>query len=184
MNCYVHDRVPAVGLCVSCQKAVCRECIGREAPRLVCRTCSENRIVMGFEYRSAVTVGSWPLLHICAGIDPATMRPRVAKGVIAIGNIAVGAFALGGLSFGLITAGGVSLGLLLALGGVAAGVGLSLGGVAVGAAAFGGVAVGYQYAIGGAAFGPAVIDGRHCDPAAFEFLRRWLGFMKVPPTCR
>jgi hypothetical protein len=92
---------------------------------------------MGFEYRSAVTVGSWPLLHICAGIDPATMRPRVAKGVIAIGNIAVGVFALGGLSFGLITAGGVSLGLLLALGGVAAGVGLSLGGVAVGAAAFG-----------------------------------------------
>ena len=104
MNCYVHDRVPAVGLCASCQKAGCRECIGREAPRLVCRTCSENRIVMGFEYRSAATVGSWPLLHICAGIDPATMRPRVAKGVIAIGNIAVGVFALGGLSFGLITA--------------------------------------------------------------------------------
>ena len=63
---------------------------------------------MDFEYRSAVTVGSWPLLHICAGVDPATMRPRVAKGVIAIGNIAVGVFALGGLSFGLITACGSS----------------------------------------------------------------------------
>ena len=32
--------------------------------------------------------------------------------------------------------------------------------------------------------GLRVIDGRHCDPAAFEFLRRWLGFMNVPPNCQ
>ena len=184
MNCYVHDRSPAVGLCASCQKAVCRECVGRDTPRLVCKSCVENQSVFGFEYRSAAAIGDWPLLHICAGVDPATMRPRVAKGVIAIGNIAVGVFALGGLSMGLLAIGGLSLGALFALGGLAAGFGFSLGGVAIGAVALGGAAVGYQYAIGGAAFGANVIDGRHCDPVALEFLRRWLDFMSLPPSCQ
>ena len=184
MNCYLHDRSPAVGICASCQKAVCRECVGRDTPRLVCRSCVENRVVYGLEYRSAAAFGSWPLLHICAGVDPATMRPRVAKGVIAIGNIAVGVVAVGGLSVGLLSLGGLSLGAVFALGGLAAGCGLSLGGVAIGAVALGGAAVGYQYAIGGAAFAPNVIDGRHCDPVALEFLRRWLDFMSLPPSCR
>lgn len=184
MNCYVHERMPAVGLCASCQKAVCRECVGRDSPRIVCRSCLQAPTVMGFEYRSDAMIGSWPLLHICAGVDPATMRPRIAKGVIAIGNIAVGGLALGGLALGFVSVGGLSLGLLFALGGLAAGFGLSLGGLAIGAVAAGGAAVGYHYAIGGAAFGPAVIDGRHCDRAAFEFLRQWLGFMSVPPSCK
>jgi hypothetical protein len=37
------------------------------------------------KYRSPVTIGSLPLVHITSGIDPITMRPRIAKGVIAIG---------------------------------------------------------------------------------------------------
>lgn len=37
-------------------------------------------------------------------------------------------------------------------------------------------------AIGGGAFGPAVIDGRRCDEAAREFVRRW--FDVRPATCR
>jgi len=59
-------------------------------------------------YSHVAKVGSWITIGGVAGVDPATMRPRVAKGVIAIGNIAVGVFALGGLSFGLITACGSS----------------------------------------------------------------------------
>jgi len=182
MNCFTHDRVAAVGLCVACQKALCRQCVVRDTPRLLCRSCLE-RGTIGFEYRSAVGIGSWPLIHICAGLDPATMRPKVAKGVIAIGNVAVGGLAIGGAAVGLLTLGGASIGLLLAVGGLAIGTGLSLGGLAIGSVAIGGGAVGFYYAMGGGALGPAVIDGRRCDEAAREFLLQWLPAM-LPPSCR
>jgi len=184
MNCYVHDRVPAVGLCAVCQRAVCRDCVGRDSPRIVCRECLTRQSVVGFEYRSAARIGSWPLVHVCGGIDPATMRPRVAKGVIAIGNIAVGAVAIGGAACGLLTLGGASLGLLCAIGGAAIGAGVSIGGFAVGTVAIGGAAIGFSYAIGGGAIGPAIIDGRRCDPAALDFIRRWIAFLGTPPSCR
>lgn len=184
MNCFVHDRASAVGLCAACQKAVCRECIGRETPRVICRTCLQRRALQGFEYRSEATIGNWPLIHICAGIDPVTMRPRVARGVIAIGNVAVGGVAIGGLACGLITFAGASFGLLFALGGLAVGLGLSVGGLAVGSVAIGGAAIGLVYAVGGGAFAPAIIDGRRCDPAAVEFVRQWLGSSILPPHCR
>lgn len=184
MNCFVHERVAAIGVCGVCQKAVCRQCLGREAPRLVCRTCTESRSIYGYEYRSEMTVAGIPLIHVCAGVDPATMRPKVARGVIAIGNIAIGGVAIGGLSCGLITLGGASFGLLFALGGAAIGVGLSIGGLAVGSVAIGGAAIGFAYAIGGGAYGGAIIDGRRCDQAALDFVRQWLGGAFLPPNCR
>jgi hypothetical protein len=185
MNCFVHDRSPAVGICAVCQKAVCRECIGRDAPRIVCRSCLDRGgVLYGFEYRSPVAVAGWPLIHVCAGIDPQTMRPKVAKGIIAIGNVAVGGVAIGGLACGLLTIGGASIGVLFALGGAAIGAGLSVGGFAVGSVAVGGLAIGFKVAIGGAAFGPAVVDGRRCDPAALDFFREWLGARTVPANCR
>ena len=184
MNCFIHERSVAVGLCALCQRAVCRECVGRDTPRVVCRTCLEQRSILGYEYRSAATVGGWPLIHICAGVDPVTMRPRVAKGVIAIGNVAVGGVAIAGVACGLVTLGGLSLGLLIAFGGAAVGLGLSVGGLAVGFVAVGGAAIGFSYAIGGGAFGPAVIDGARCDPDAADFVQRWLGPRVLPPSCR
>ena len=184
MNCFVHERSPAVGICAVCQKAVCRQCVGLDTPRIVCRVCLERQTVLGFEYRSRTSIGGWPLIHVCAGIDPRTMRPKIAKGVVAIGNLAVGGIAIGGLAFGLVTVGGASLWMLLALGGAAVGVGISVGGLAVGSVAIGGAAVGFVYAIGGGALGPAIIDGRRCDPAALEFVRRWLGSAGLPPSCR
>ena len=184
MNCFVHNREAAVGLCVACQKAVCPQCVGRGEPRLVCRACTQSRTVLGFEYRSSTSIGGWPLIHVCMGIDPATLRPRIAKGIVAIGNMAVGGIAIGGLAFGLVTVGGLSVGLVFALGGAAVGLGLSAGGLAVGSVAVGGAAIGFVYAIGGGAFGPAIIDGRRCDPAAVDFVRQWLGTWALPPNCR
>ena len=192
MNCFTHRHDAAVGLCAVCQKGVCHQCVAAEKPRLVCRTCVASGSVLGYgwyggygygyEYKSSMTIGGWPLVHVCAGIDPVTMRLRVAKGVVAIGNVAVGVVAIGGLGCGLITVGGASIGLLAAVGGAALGLGVSVGGFAVGSIAIGGAAVGFVYAIGGGAFGPAVIDGGHCDELARDFARRWLNM--VPPSCR
>ena len=184
MNCFVHERAAAVGLCAVCQKAVCRECVGRDVPRVTCRTCVERRAIVGYEYRSPLAIGDWPLLHVCAGFDPVTMRPRIAKGVIAIGNIAVGVVAIAGLSCGLVAVGGLSIGVLLALGGAALGLGVSFGGFAVGWAAAGGAAVGLAHAIGGVALAPSIIDGIRCDPETVELVRRWLGSGTLPPQCR
>ena len=197
MNCFTHSRTAAVGLCGVCQKAVCHECVARDTPRLVCRDCAARGGLLSYpwwgygygygysyEYKSSLTLGGWPLIHVCSGIDPMTMRPRMAKGVIAIGNIAVGGLAIGGLACGVITLGGGSIGLLLAIGGAALGLGLSVGGFAVGSIAIGGAAVGFMYAIGGVAIGPAVIDARTCDAAVLEFARRWLGNVSRPPNCR
>jgi hypothetical protein len=151
---------------------------------VVCRACAERGGVLGFEHKSSATIGGWPLVHVCAGLDPQTMRPKVAKGVIAIGNIAVGGLAIGGVACGLVTLGGASFGLALAVGGGAIGLGLSIGGLAVGSIAIGGAAAGFLYAVGGAAFAPAIVDGVRCDQAARDFVLRWLGPGLLPPYCR
>ena len=184
MNCFVHARAAAVGVCAVCQKGACRDCIGRDAPRIVCRSCLEQRTIVGYEYRSSLAIGGWPLVHVAAGFDPVTMRPKVARGVIAIGNMAVGVVAIAGLSCGLVAVGGLSIGVLLALGGAAFGVGLSAGGFAFGSIAVGGVAIGLVHAIGGAALAPSVIDGARCDPDTAELVRRWLGSGTLPPPCQ
>ncbi len=103
------------------------------------------------EYKSPTTVWGWPLVHIANGFDPATGKPLVAKGIIAIGNVAVGVLALGGAAFGGIALGGFSLGVV-AIGGAAVGLGLALGGMAVGLVAIGGTAVG-MVAFGGGVLG-------------------------------
>jgi hypothetical protein len=192
MNCYTHGERSAVGVCAACGKAVCRECVGRDAPRLVCPACvargttlrrwSGSPYGVAYEYRSPITINGWPLVHVCFGTDPVTFRPLIARGILAIGNIAIGGLAIGGAAFGLFTLGGLSVGLAGALGGAALGLGLSIGGFAVGSIAIGGFAVGLAYAIGGAAFGPAVISGGRCDQAALDFARRWIA--QLPAACR
>ena len=183
MNCFVHERAVAVGMCAACQRAVCRECVARDAPRVVCRACAARGTTIGFEWKSRARIGTWPLVHVAMGVDAVTMRPRIARGVIAIGNVAVGAVAIAGVALGLVSLGGLSVGLLLAFGGAALGGGVSFGGLAVGSVAVGGGAIGFQYAIGGGAFGPSVIDARHCDAAARVLVSQWAGPGALPPSC-
>jgi hypothetical protein len=184
VNCFNHPAAAAVGICSVCQKALCPACVGRDAPRLLCRDCEvRGGILFGFEYRSAIGIGGWPLLHVCSGIDSVTLRPKVAKGVIAIGNVAIGALAIGGVACGLFAVGGLSIGLLMALGGCAIGAGFSMGGVAIGSIAIGAVAIGFHVAVGAVALGPHVVNTGRCDPAALDYLRGWFG-SAVPRSCR
>lgn len=115
-----------------------------------------------YEFKSKRTWFGLPLVHINIG-----RGPRVAKGIVAIGNISVGAVslglvAMGGLCFGALALGLVSLaglaaGLLLAAGGLAVGA-LAVGGAAAGLVAIGGVAIGL-FSLGGCAIASHVAIG-------------------------
>jgi hypothetical protein len=139
------------------------------------------RRAFGFEYRSKTMLFGLPLLHIATGTDPVTGRRRVAKGIIAMGDIARGVLAFGGMSMGIVAFGGCAIGVV-SIGGLAMGVaslgGLALsllfayGGFAVAPIAVGGFAFGY-YATGGAAFGVHAHGGNVRDPMARDFFRNW-----------
>ena len=109
------------------------------------------RVGYGYDYRSKAAIFGIPLLAISKGYDPTTGRKRVAKGIIAIGDVAFGLLAIGGVAFGGMTLGGLSVGLL-SLGGLSLGLLLAIGGCAIGTFAFGGLALGL-YPLGGGAFG-------------------------------
>lgn len=98
-----------------------------------------------YEYRSKRTVCGLPLLHINLG-----RGKKMAKGIIAIGNISLGVISVGILSAGLCSFGIVAAGLL-GIAVIAAGL-FSIGAVAVGGIALGAIAVGYL-AVGALSFG-------------------------------
>lgn len=105
-----------------------------------------------YEYRSKRTLFGLPLVHINMGFGL-----RVARGIIAIGNISIGVLSIGGLALGLISLGGLALGLLLVLAGVGVGA-IALGGLAIGVLAVGGVAFGW-FVWGGVAWGAYSVGG-------------------------
>ncbi|MBC7238356.1 MAG: hypothetical protein H5T69_21150, partial [Chloroflexi bacterium] len=98
------------------------------------------RRVRDFEVKSATQVGGWPLVHIATGYNDAGQR-RIAKGIIAVGDIAVGVVAMGAISTGVIALGALAAGVI-AFGALAAGLLVALGaGAASLAASMGVVAV-------------------------------------------
>ena len=105
-----------------------------------------------YEYKSKRTLFGLPLVHINIGFSP-----RVAKGIIAIGNISIGVLSIGVLALGLISIGVLALGLLLVYAGVGVGA-IAWGGVAIGVLAGGGVAMGW-FAWGGVACGVYSVGG-------------------------
>ncbi len=132
-----------------------------------------RRRMYGYEYKSKATLFGWPLLHVTSGSDPVTFRPRVARGIVAVGDVAMGLVAFGGIAVGGISFGGLSLGML-ALGGMSAGY-VALGGIAVGWAwAVGGMALSLNYAIGGLALARHTVSGSGIDPEVGQALERVL----------
>jgi hypothetical protein len=124
------------------------------------------RFGLGYEYKSSLAIFGLPLVHIASGVDE-TGRPRVARGIIALGNIAVGVLAFGGIALGGLTFGGMSVGLVC-IGGLAVG-GIALGGLAVGVLfAAGGMAVSLGYAVGGGALAPCAFGGSGGDSKCFQ----------------
>jgi predicted Ser/Thr protein kinase len=82
------------------------------------------------EFRTKQTIFGIPWVHVARGIDPATGKPRVAKGVVAVGPVAKGVVACGFEAYGVLVTGLVALGVapvgILAVGLSAAGI-ISLG---------------------------------------------------------
>ena len=126
------------------------------------RTVVNNYYHPWYEYKSKRTLFGLPLVHINCGFGL-----RVARGIIAIGNISIGVLSIGGLALGLASFGGLALGLLLVLAGIGVGA-VALGGLAVGVLAVGGFALGWfawggitygVYSVGGLAFASKVAVG-------------------------
>lgn len=116
-----------------------------------------------YEYKSRLKIGQIPLIHINLGYGR-----KVAKGIIAIGNIAIGVISIGAVAAGLFSFGGLALGGIalagasagiLAIGGASIGY-FALGGLAIGIYACGGLAIASKIAIGGAAFGHIAIGAK------------------------
>ena len=74
------------------------------------------------EYRSKATLFGWPLVHVTRGFDPATGRPKTARGWVAVSDrTAVGLLAMAGQAYGGIAFGGIAMGAV-AMGGIGFGV--------------------------------------------------------------
>lgn len=110
----------------------------------------------GRDVRTARGVLGLPWVHVASGIDPATGRPRVARGVVAVGPTAIGVVAVGRVACGLIACG------LFAGGGMATGlasVGLSVVGLlALGVEMVGLLGLGVHHAVGFGVLGRAGRD--------------------------
>lgn len=134
--------------------APCRQCAEPVDARLaVCPHCNAPRPGQaewhgeGYEWRTRMLWMGSPVVHIAFG-NGADGRPRVARGLFAIGQRAVGGVAVGIVATGFVAIGVVSVGIFSL--GVVAVAGLAAVGVnALAPLAIGFVAVGYT--VGGVA---------------------------------
>jgi predicted Ser/Thr protein kinase len=109
----------------------------------------------GRDYRTRQTLFGLPLMHVVWGIDPATGRPRVAKGILAVGPAAFGVIAVGFSAWGLFPCGLIAGGFwpvgLFAVGFAAVGL------AAAGFQAVGLLALAFWSAVGLVAVAPSPI---------------------------
>lgn len=141
----------------------------------------------GIRRQSSRKLWGLPLWAIAVGPDwkQGEMRGH-ARAIFALGDMATGYFACGGLARGIVAVGGLAVGPIafggaavgfLAIGGAALGW-LALGGAAIGAVAVGAAACGY-YAFGAAAAGVHTLSELHRDPAAVDFIQRYVPWLTL-----
>jgi hypothetical protein len=119
----------------------------------------------GFEWRTRTEILGWPLIHVAIGRDPETLRLRVARGVVAVGQFGIGLITIAQLGFGVLLGLGQCVGGFLAIGQVALGVHFGLGQFAIGMTAIGQFAFG-QYVLAQVGFGKHVWSMAGRDPEA------------------
>ena len=100
----------------------------------------------GRDYRTKQSFFGLPLVHVAWGVDPVTHRPRVAKGLLAVGPKAKGLIAVGIEAYGLMAAGLIAGGIF-PVGLLAFGV-LSVGLVAYGIVSTGLLAIALIHCVG------------------------------------
>ena len=100
----------------------------------------------GRDYRTKQSFFGLPLVHVAWGVDPVTHRPRVAKGLLAVGPKAKGLIAVGLEAYGLMAAGLIAGGIF-PVGLLAFGV-LSVGLVAYGIVSTGLLAIALIHCVG------------------------------------
>jgi serine/threonine protein kinase len=100
----------------------------------------------GRDYRTKQSLFGLPLVHVAWGVDPVTHRPRVAKGLLAVGSKAKGLIAVGIEAYGLMAAGLIAGGIF-PVGLLAFGV-FSVGLIAYGIRSTGLLAIALNHAVG------------------------------------
>ncbi len=129
----------------------------------------------GFEWRTKAELFGWPLIHVAIGRDPQTLKLRVAKGIIAVGQFAIGLVTVAQFGVGLLFGFGQFLIGAVVIAQFAGGVVFGLGQFATGYVAIGQMAVG-EYARAQLAWGRYVWTKARQDPQAVAlFGRIWEG---------
>jgi hypothetical protein len=135
--------------------------------RVVVRGGSNKR-AWGFEWRTKAQILGWPLIHVAIGRDPQTLRLRVARGVIAVGQFGVGVITVAQFGFGLLFGLGQCVGGYLAVGQLALGLHFGLGQFAIGMTAIGQFAFG-RYVLAQIGVGSHVWSTAGRDPEAVRY---------------
>jgi hypothetical protein len=127
----------------------------------------------GFEWRTKAQILGWPLIHVAIGRDPKTLRLRVARGIIAVGQFGVGLITIAQFGFGLLFGLGQCAGGFVAVGQLALGLHFALGQFAIGMTAVGQFAFG-QYVLAQIGVGRHVWSMAGRDPEAVgHFTALW-----------
>jgi len=127
----------------------------------------------GFEWRTKAELLGLPLVHVAIGRDPQTLKLRVAKGIVAVGQFGFGFVTIAQIGVGLLFGFGQVVAGLAAVGQVALGVSFGLGQFATGTTAIGQLAIG-TYVLAQAGVGRHVWSGTVRDPDAVEhFTALW-----------